>query len=224
MIIDEAHEFKNLGFETGLGQVAGMGNAKGSQKAMDLLVKIRAMRTANDESRVAFLTGTPIANSVAEAFHMLRYLDPDALKERGIETIDTFIRSFAEIRADFEIDITGTRFQSKVRLRNFKNLGALQTLYHGVVDSVTNAQLEETHLAEHGERWPIPRMVNGRPLIHELERSELLGESLIEDSPLDIPHHLSLLSKVGFERVDVLWKKGLFALYGGFGKAEETRH
>ena len=52
----------------------------------------------------------------------------------------------------------------------------------------------------------------------------ILKNSLIEDSPLDIPHHLSLLSKVGFERVDVLWKKGLFALYGGFGKAEETRH
>ena len=52
----------------------------------------------------------------------------------------------------------------------------------------------------------------------------ILKNSLIEDSPLDIPHHLSLLSKVGFERVDVLWKKCLFALYGGFGKAEETRH
>ncbi len=52
----------------------------------------------------------------------------------------------------------------------------------------------------------------------------ILKNSLIEDSPLDIPHHLSLLSKVGFERVDVLWKKGLFALYGGFGKADETRH
>lgn len=51
--------------------------------------------------------------------------------------------------------------------------------------------------------------------------------SLIEDSPLDVPHHLSLLSRVGFERVDVLWKKGLFAGYGGFGKrlgaGEESR-
>ena len=51
----------------------------------------------------------------------------------------------------------------------------------------------------------------------------ILKNSLIEDSPLDIPHHLSLLANVGFDRVDVLWKKGLFALYGGFGKADETR-
>ena len=49
----------------------------------------------------------------------------------------------------------------------------------------------------------------------------ILKNSLIEDSPLDIPHHLSLLEKVGFERVDVLWKEGLFALYGGFGRVED---
>ena len=55
----------------------------------------------------------------------------------------------------------------------------------------------------------------------------ILRNSLTEDSPLDVPHHLSLLSRVGFERVDVLWKKGLFAVYGGFGKrlaaGEESR-
>ena len=179
-VLDEAHEFKNLGFETGLGQVAGLGNPQGSQRALDLLVKIRAMRRLHPESRCAFLTGTPIANSVAEAYHMLRYLHPEGLAERGVDSVDTFVRSFAEISTDYEIDITGTRFQAKTRLRNFANLGALQTLYREVVDSVTNDDLEAMYQAEHNEPWPIPRLEGGQPRIHDLERSELLGD-LVDD-------------------------------------------
>ena len=68
-VVDEAHEFKNLPFATGLGQVAGLGAPQGSQRALDLLIKIRAMRRLHPDSRLAFLTGTPIANSVSEAHH-----------------------------------------------------------------------------------------------------------------------------------------------------------
>ena len=41
---------------------------------------------------------------------------------------------------------------------------------------MTNDDLEEMHLRDHGTRWPIPRLEGGKPLIHDLERSEVLGE------------------------------------------------
>ena len=123
LIVDEAHEYKNLGFETSMGRITGLGDPKGSQKAFDLLIKIRSMRERHPQSRCAFLTGTPIANSVAEAYHMLRYLYPDGLAERGVDSIDAFVRSFAEISTDFEIDITGTRFQAKTRPAQLRQPG-----------------------------------------------------------------------------------------------------
>jgi tRNA (cmo5U34)-methyltransferase len=36
-----------------------------------------------------------------------------------------------------------------------------------------------------------------------------------EDSPLSVRHHLHLLSEVGFQAVDVLYKRDIFAIYAG---------
>ena len=52
---------------------------------------------------------------------------------------------------------------------------------------------------------------------------KIMKNSIIEDSPLSLSRHLFLLSKVGFKNVDVLWKEGLFALYGAVGKSKKNR-
>jgi N12 class adenine-specific DNA methylase len=51
-----------------------------------------------------FATGTPISNTPAEMYTMLRYLAPQMLSERKVEHFDSWAANFAEAR-----DITGTR-------------------------------------------------------------------------------------------------------------------
>ncbi len=133
------------------------------------------MRHHHPHSRLAFLTGTPIANSVAEAFHMLRYLYPEGLKERGVQHFDHFIRTFAEISEEMEIDFAGASYKSKRRLRNFANLKGLQTLYHAVTDSISNDMLQEMFQDDYGMDWPIPNIKNGKPTLVDLPRSEIMA-------------------------------------------------
>ena len=80
LAVDEAHEFKNLAYTSGMRGVAGLGSAKGSQKAQDLYMKTRIVREATGGRNVVFATGTPISNTMAEMFTMQRYLDHDNLK------------------------------------------------------------------------------------------------------------------------------------------------
>lgn len=47
----------------------------------------------------------------------------------------------------------------------------------------------------------------------------IIKHSITEDFPLSVPDHLRLLKDVGFRETDLLWKEGVFALYGGFGRA-----
>ncbi|EJB82800.1 putative helicase/DNA methylase domain protein [Helicobacter pylori Hp H-9] len=39
LIVDEAHLFKNLAFETSMEKIAGLGNQQGSNRARDLFIK-----------------------------------------------------------------------------------------------------------------------------------------------------------------------------------------
>uniref|UniRef100_UPI0038FD2185 hypothetical protein n=1 Tax=Helicobacter pylori TaxID=210 RepID=UPI0038FD2185 len=64
MIVDEAHLFKNLAFETSMEKIAGLGNQQGSNRARDLLIKTRYLH--QNDKKIMFLTGTPIANSCGE--------------------------------------------------------------------------------------------------------------------------------------------------------------
>ncbi|GAG01879.1 unnamed protein product, partial [marine sediment metagenome] len=64
LTIDESHEFKNLQYTTTLQGVKGMGNALGSEKAMDLYFKTKYLNRQNNG--IAFMTGTPISNSAVE--------------------------------------------------------------------------------------------------------------------------------------------------------------
>ncbi|MDZ5336459.1 hypothetical protein RGC61_05280 [Helicobacter pylori] len=64
LIVDEAHLFKNLAFETSMEKIAGLGNQQGSNRARDLLIKTRYLH--QNDKKIMFLTGTPIANSCGE--------------------------------------------------------------------------------------------------------------------------------------------------------------
>ncbi|WP_344334624.1 SNF2-related protein, partial [Streptomyces globosus] len=78
LFLDEAHEFKNLRTVSAIPGAA----IQGSAKATKLHMVLDYLRATNESERVATLaTGTPIANSVTEAYVLKRYLAPQLLEE-----------------------------------------------------------------------------------------------------------------------------------------------
>ncbi len=102
LFVDEAHTYKNL---RTVSRQPNMG-IPGSIIATDLHQKLHYLRSKN--KRVATLaTATPIANSVGEAYTMMRYLRPDLLEEMQLDTFDDFASNFGEVVSRLEVAPTG---------------------------------------------------------------------------------------------------------------------
>ncbi|MCM1985105.1 SNF2-related protein [Lyngbya confervoides] len=138
LFVDEAHFWKNLGRASKLRNIAGLSNTN-SQRAMDALIKTRLVRRRG--GRLIFATGTPISNSIAEMYTMQRFLQPETLKEKKINSFDAWVGNFAEKVTAPEIDPTG-RFKTKTRLTRFTNVPELMTLFRDVADIRTAEQLK----------------------------------------------------------------------------------
>lgn len=120
LIVDEAHLFKNLAFETSMEKIAGLGNQQGSNRARDLFIKTRYLH--QNDKKIMFLTGTPIANSLSEMYHLQRYLTPDALKERGLEFFDDWAKTYGEVVNDFELDTSAQSYKMVNRFSKFSDV------------------------------------------------------------------------------------------------------
>ena len=119
LFVDEAHTYKNLRTPS---RVQGMG-IPGSAIATDLHMKLHHLRSRYD--RVATLaTATPIANSVAEAYTMMRYVRPDLMEEMGVDTFDDFAANFGQIVSRLEVAPTGGLRQHS-RFARFVNVPEL---------------------------------------------------------------------------------------------------
>ncbi len=90
LFVDEAHEFKNLFCPTKLNNISGISNSA-SQKALDLYLKCRYLDEKTDGKGVVFATGTPLSNSVTELHTMMRYLEYDYLKSKGLQHFDNWV-------------------------------------------------------------------------------------------------------------------------------------
>ena len=51
-----------------------------SQRAFDMFLKVQHVQRVNGGGGVVFATGTPISNTMAEAWVLLRYIRPDLMK------------------------------------------------------------------------------------------------------------------------------------------------
>lgn len=136
LAVDEAHGFKRLDVPSKL-QVAGIARG-GSQRAMDLFMKGRYL---NERGGIlVFATGTPITNTMGEAYIIQRFLQPELLKERGIEHFDSWAANFGESRTGIELDATG-KFRQKTRFTKFVNVSDLSTMLAETMDTMLPEQL-----------------------------------------------------------------------------------
>lgn len=106
--------------------VRGLGTPKGSERAIDMLMKIRHIQ--ENDGGVTFATGTPISNTLVEAYTMQRFLQPEVLKANGLEAFDEWARQYAESVTQMELNNTGTGYKPVTRfskLLMFRNLSAV---------------------------------------------------------------------------------------------------
>lgn len=128
MFVDEAHYFKSLGVVTSR-NVLGVPTNQ-SQRALDMLMKVRLLQKR--DGRVIFATGTPITNTIAEAFVMQTFLQPDRLEEMGISHFDAWSALFAEIETHMEPDPKTSGYHEVERLTKVVNVGDLVRLFSEV--------------------------------------------------------------------------------------------
>lgn len=129
LFVDESAEFKNLRYDTRYRHVSGLGDPKGSQRALNLLYAIRTMQQrAGRDLCATFLSGTIISNSLVELYLIFKYLRPRAMETQGIRTFDAWAAVYAKKSSDFEFSVTG-EIKSKERFRYFKNVPELSFFY-----------------------------------------------------------------------------------------------
>ena len=75
---------------TKLSNISGISNSA-SQKALDLFLKCRYLDEVTGGRGVTLATGTPLSNSVTELHTMMRYLEYDFLKDKGLQHFDNWI-------------------------------------------------------------------------------------------------------------------------------------
>lgn len=172
LYVDEAHNFKNMAIFSKINNVAGIPTAS-SKKAFDMRMKCRYINEISGGKGLVFATGTPVSNTMAEMFVMQSFLQPERLKELGINVFDAWLGSFGEIQASLELKVAGNGYKVKNRVKNFQNVPELMTIFKEVADIQTADMLE----------LPVPKLRTGQPIIVECDmddaQTEIL-ESLIE--------------------------------------------
>lgn len=136
LVLDEAHEFKNLHTPTNMQNVSGIGSAA-SKKASDLYMKCQYLNEKTGSKGLIFATGTPISNSVTELFTMQRYLQSDVLKAKRLSHFDQWIGMFGHKVTDYQIDPTGKKFKLKTRIAKYTNMTELMSMFKSVADIKT---------------------------------------------------------------------------------------
>lgn len=131
LLIDEAHNYKKLGFETNAFQIKGIDKAR-SQQAANLYIKTRTIFEKVGWRNVVFATGTPISNTAAELYTFMRYLMPtDVMEANGILHFDEFRKNFGEDTQSLEFTTSG-KFKETTRFASYINLPELVRLW-GIV-------------------------------------------------------------------------------------------
>lgn len=166
LMIDEAHNYKNLSFTTKISRVAGI-NPNGSNKAFDLLQKVRYINELNANRNVVFATGTPISNTMCEMYLMQKYLQADLLREKGIYHFDAWAANFGETVTAMELSPEGKGYREKTRFGKFTNLPELVTMFRSIAD---------VQLQDNLPYLDIPKLENDKIEIVECEPSEVVKE------------------------------------------------
>ncbi|MBD5236328.1 MAG: hypothetical protein HDS62_02120 [Bacteroidales bacterium] len=156
LLVDEAHEYKHLGFATAIKRGVKGVDPSYSKKSQGVFLKTQAVMERNNGRNVIFATGTPISNTAAEIWTFMRYLMPaDTMKAYDIYYFDDFVRNFGNIAQMVEFKTNG-KFDEVSRFAGYVNLPELVRIWSSVADTVLTREAG-------GVSDKIPEMEGGKP-------------------------------------------------------------
>ena len=161
LFVDEAHYYKNLYCPTKMNNVAGLPNSD-SQRAFDAFIKVRSVLDGG--GRVVFATATPVSNTLAEVYVMMKFLQLDTLEALGLAHFDAWVQTFAETSQGLEMKPDGSGFRINTRFNKFTNLPELAALWRQVLDVKNADQLN----------LPRPQLIGGAPQVISIPASPAL--------------------------------------------------
>lgn len=170
LYVDEADLFKNLAYVTNMGRVAGLSNSN-SQRSQDMYIKTQYLMNTHNGRGVVFATGTPISNTIAEMFTMLRYLNPKALESHGVTFFDNWINTFSRKETTLESKPTGNGYRTVQKFAKFYNMSGLKRMFLEVADVKTQADIDVK----------IPKLKNGKRTTSELPIPKELKDYIAND-------------------------------------------
>lgn len=129
---DEAHRLKNLYAPTALEDVRGLPSGE-SQRASRVYMQTRHV-LANGGKWIPG-TGTPVSNSLVEAFTWQRFNQAEMLEKAGINSFDAWVKVFGKVETNPEIDVTG-QARMVTRLASYTNVPELQRMLRQNCDFV----------------------------------------------------------------------------------------
>lgn len=99
-----------------------------------MMNKIHMVQKKNDGKGVVLATGTPITNSITDAYIMQQYLQSGELALLDLQSFDAWIGMFAERSTEFEIDVDTSSYRLATRFAKFHNLPELTSLLSSIAD------------------------------------------------------------------------------------------
>lgn len=155
ILVDEAHEYKHLGFATAMQRGVKGVDPSPSKKSQGVFLKTQAVLEKTGGKNVVFATGTPISNTAAEIWTFMRYLIPaDVMKEYDIFYFDDFVRNFGNIQQMLEFKTNG-KYDEVNRFAGYFNLPELVRIWSTVADTVLTREAG-------GVSDKIPQMEGGK--------------------------------------------------------------
>jgi N12 class adenine-specific DNA methylase len=168
LIVDEAHEYKNVPLVTNYRNVKGL-NQSPSDRAKRMLQKVEVIQAQRGGKGVLFLTGTPIKNQVVEAYNMLRLTSPNTLANFGIDHVDSFIRLFCKREVGLELNEANGKWREVERLKKYHNGPELIRMIRSAFDvqmDVSQVQIN------------VPKVKGGGPELVKVPLSDSVADIL----------------------------------------------
>jgi N12 class adenine-specific DNA methylase len=172
LFVDEAQYFKNLFYISKMTRIAGLPQTA-SERAFDMLLKVRHIQSVNDGGGVVFATGTPISNSMAEMFTMQRFLQPQELKKHKLQHFDSWAATFGEPVTAMELAPDGSGYRLHTRFARFVNVPELMQMFRQMADVQTAQMLN----------LPRPKLEGEKPAIRSAPATpelEIFVQSLVK--------------------------------------------
>ena len=199
LFVDEAHEYKHLGFATAMQRGVKGVDPSYSKKSQSAYLKVQSVLERSNGKNVVFATGTPISNTAAEIWTFMRYLMPaDTMREYHIFYFDDFVRNFGNIQQMLEFTTSG-KFKENNRFAGYVNLPELIRIWFSVADTVKteNADkvLEKVPQTELGKDTPqdvyLPQTTALRGIMKHVNKElaayeELSGKEKKENSHIPL--------------------------------------